>query len=188
MFPLVTGALGALGVLGNLLQPQATAATNKATATAQDFLTGAASEPAGSSSPSNATSCAGGCRFSPGTMASLIDLQSQQSGDTLPGGATSPFQGLFKQIDSNGDGGISQPELEQAMGSGNSAIADALFAKLDTNGDGSVSQDELATALRNAHRHHHHHHHWQETQTADPPTGGTGTTDPTTSTTATAGA
>jgi Ca2+-binding EF-hand superfamily protein len=71
-------------------------------------------------------------------------------------------QNLFSQIDSNGDGSISQGELEQAVtgAGGTKAAADALYAKLDPNNTGSVSEQQFAQAFSQAapHAHHHHHH------------------------------
>ena len=68
---------------------------------------------------------------------------------------------LFSELDTNGDGQISQSEFETALGNDgiDKSSADALFAKLDTNGDGSISQSELASAQRAAGHHHHHHMH-----------------------------
>jgi len=92
--------------------------------------------------------------FSNGTMAALMALQGQ--GANGAGGA----QGLFSQLDTDGDGSISQSEFESALGQSgvDKSSADALFAKLDQNGNGSVSQSELSSA---AHRGHGHGHHMQ---------------------------
>jgi hypothetical protein len=57
---------------------------------------------------------------------------------------------MFSQTDSNGDGAITQSELEQAVtkAGGSTAGADALYAKLDPNGTGSVSQQQFIDALQ----------------------------------------
>jgi hypothetical protein len=59
-------------------------------------------------------------------------------------------QNMFAQIDGNGDGAITQSELEQAVtaAGGDKAGADALFAKLDPNGTGSVSQQQFIDTLQ----------------------------------------
>jgi Ca2+-binding EF-hand superfamily protein len=59
-------------------------------------------------------------------------------------------QNMFTQIDSNGDGSITQSELEQAVtaAGGSTAAADALYAKLDPNGTGSVSEQQFIDALQ----------------------------------------
>ncbi|HEY6258713.1 MAG TPA: EF-hand domain-containing protein [Xanthobacteraceae bacterium] len=59
-------------------------------------------------------------------------------------------QNMFAQIDSSGDGSITQSELEQAVtaAGGSKASADALYAKLDPNGTGSVSQQQFIDALQ----------------------------------------
>src|SRR5215469_5239862 len=77
----------------------------------------------------------------------------------------SPFaqlaQTLFSQIDTNGDGSISQSELEQAVtaAGGTTQAADALYAKVDPNNTSGVTEQELAQALSTLIPHHHHHHH-----------------------------
>jgi Ca2+-binding EF-hand superfamily protein len=92
----------------------------------------------------------------------LIGYQAQGwpgASGTPPGGQLA--QSLFAQIDSNGDGTISQSELEQAVtnAGGSKDAADALYAKLDPNGTGSVSEQQFAQALFQSLPHHHHHHH-----------------------------
>jgi hypothetical protein len=59
-------------------------------------------------------------------------------------------QNMFAQTDSNGDGAITQSELEQAVtkAGGSKAGADALYAKLDPNGTGSVSQQQFIDTLQ----------------------------------------
>jgi Ca2+-binding EF-hand superfamily protein len=59
-------------------------------------------------------------------------------------------QNMFAQTDLNGDGVITQSELEQAVtkAGGSTAGADALYAKLDPNGTGSVSQQQFIDTLQ----------------------------------------
>jgi Ca2+-binding EF-hand superfamily protein len=69
------------------------------------------------------------------------------------GAGNSPLQiaqNMFTQVDSNGDGAITQSELEQAVtaAGGDKAGADALYAKLDPNGTGSVSEQQFIAALQ----------------------------------------
>jgi Ca2+-binding EF-hand superfamily protein len=76
-----------------------------------------------------------------------------------------PLSNLIAAIDSNGDGAISQSELEtyiQKLG-GTSAEADALFAGLNQGGTGDLTKTQLASDLQQAQpigasQHHHHHH------------------------------
>jgi Ca2+-binding EF-hand superfamily protein len=119
-----------------------------------------------------------GTGFSDQVQAQLIGYQAQGwpgASRTQPGGQLA--QSLFSQIDSNGDGAISQTELEQAVtkAGGTKEAADALYAKLDPNGTGSVSQQQLAQSLFQAFP-HHHHHHGGETSPASA-TGGSSATD-----------
>jgi Ca2+-binding EF-hand superfamily protein len=74
-------------------------------------------------------------------QAQMIDYQAQGwpgASASQPGGQLG--QSLFAHIDSNGDGSISQTELEQAVtgAGGTKAAADALYVKLDPNNTGSV--------------------------------------------------
>jgi Ca2+-binding EF-hand superfamily protein len=69
------------------------------------------------------------------------------------GAGNSPVQiaqNIFTQIDANGDGAITQGELEQAVtaAGGDKSGADALYAKLDPNGTGSVSEQQFTDALQ----------------------------------------
>jgi Ca2+-binding EF-hand superfamily protein len=94
-------------------------------------------------------------------QAQMIGYQAQGwPGASQPGGQLA--QSLFSQIDSNGDGAITQSELEQAVtaAGGTKAGADALYAKLDPNNAGSVSEQQFAQGLSQAAppAHHHHHH------------------------------
>ena len=108
-----------------------------------------------------------GSGFSDQMQAQLIGYQAQgwpgasgpQAGGPQPGGQLA--QSLFSQIDGNGDGSISQSELEQAVtkAGGTKEGADALYAKLDPNGTGSVSEQQFSNSLTQAMPHHHHHHH-----------------------------
>jgi Ca2+-binding EF-hand superfamily protein len=68
-------------------------------------------------------------------------------------GGSNPFaifqQNLFNKIDSNGDGSITQSELEQAVttAGGTTKAADALYSQLDPNKIGSVSAQQFSQNL-----------------------------------------
>jgi Ca2+-binding EF-hand superfamily protein len=118
-----------------------------------------------------------GSGFSDQMQAQLIGYQAQGwpgASGPQPGGQLA--QSLFSQIDGNGDGAISQSELEQAVtnAGGTKAGADALYAKLDPNGTGSVSEQQFAQSLNQAMPHHHHHHHGGGEQTGQTDGGGPG--------------
>lgn len=55
--------------------------------------------------------------------------------------AAGPFHGVFVQVDLDGDGFISEPELRQRV------IDETRMDMLDRNGDGRVSEGELTSRL-----------------------------------------
>jgi EF-hand domain pair len=90
--------------------------------------------------------------FSLEAMTALIDAQAQASGTS---GMSAQQQKVFGKLDADGDGSVSQSEIENAFGADNKQLADAVFAKLDKNGDGAVSASEFAAGTVREGRHHH---------------------------------
>src|SRR6185295_2657083 len=84
-------------------------------------------------------------------MGALIAAQEHGSG-------LSPMQQrVFSELDTDGDGKITQSELETDFGAGNKKLADAVMGKLDTNGDGAIDPSEFAAKTKKSlHRHEHH--------------------------------
>jgi Ca2+-binding EF-hand superfamily protein len=160
-------ALGALSSAMDLLQSLSASKSSSSQATG---FTQAAANPfdfsstaTTSTSPGQASG-SGSSAFSPispETMSALLAAQSQSSTATTPA-PTDPnaaLNNLFSQLDTNGDGQISQSEFENALGAGgtNLAQADQVFGQLDKNGDGSVSPSELSSALKGKGHHRHSH-------------------------------
>ena len=145
MFP-ITAGLGALSYLTSLLQSSAShgSTSNNALTQLANTLDGNQSPTTSNPPASSGTQPA----FDSGMLASLLSLQSQQSG------GTTGKSGLFSQLDTDGDGQISKTDFESALSADgvDTSSADALFSKLDTNKDGVVSPSELRAA-----RHGHHH-------------------------------
>ena len=125
--------------------------------------------------------------------ATLIADQSQQTSGTQTsdtqscdtGTCADPGSGLaqavFSKIDSDGDGSISEAELEQAgaqVGATTQA-ADSLYAQLDPNNTGKVDQQTFTDAFTQALREHHHHGHHQvaDSTSTDSSTTTSSTTD-----------
>ena len=80
----------------------------------------------------------------------LTSLFNADGDDTAGTSPTQVAQNIFSQIDSNGDGSISQSEVEQAVTSagGTTQGADALYSQLDPGNTGSVSEQQFLSALQ----------------------------------------
>ncbi|HEY4265371.1 MAG TPA: EF-hand domain-containing protein [Micropepsaceae bacterium] len=110
-------------------------------------------------------------------MALLVQLQQQSPTDGTQASAAQPaandpVQKLFSAMDGNGDGTVSQKEMETYIGSqgGTQAQADALFSSLTQNAgaqdasgqnaSAGISEQQLgADVSQTQHAGHHHHHH-----------------------------
>lgn len=89
-----------------------------------------------------------------------------------------PVQSLFSAMDQDGDGTVSQGEMEtyiEAKG-GTQSEADTLYSLVTQNGAEALSEQQLASQVppspggpqgAQGHRHGHHHHHVSATDTAD---------------------
>jgi Ca2+-binding EF-hand superfamily protein len=99
----------------------------------------------GAASASDGSSATGG-----GSAADALTSLFNADGGGAGNSPTQIAQNMFAQTDSNGDGAITQSELEQAVtnAGGSKAGADALYAKLDPNGTGSVSQQQFIDTLQ----------------------------------------
>ncbi len=81
---------------------------------------------------------------------------------------------LISAIDTDGDGSVSQSEMESYIEGkgGTQAQADSLFSALNQGNTGNLTQTQLASDLQNApgpngmHGHHHHHHGDQQQASA----------------------
>ena len=115
------------------------------------------------------------------TLLALVALQAQNGGSAASGGSTAssdPVQKLFSAMDSDGDGTVSQSEMESYIEKqgGTQGQADSLFSAIDqtnsaTGGSSGVSESQLASAVsqaqqvQQAHGGHHHHRHKSEATT-----------------------
>jgi Ca2+-binding EF-hand superfamily protein len=121
-------------------------------------------------------------------MNALLSAQGDAQTPLVNGDAFSTQ--LFGLLDTNGDGSISQSEMDSIFNkNGDTTKADAIFAKLDANHDGSVSPDELTNALSGQGQagqggqgqevhHRHRHHHLADLIGANSPAGGGNSNDP----------
>ncbi len=143
-----------------------TSSTSSTTASATAFTT--------STSPAADTALTGSSKAQLSdqilNLLTMMQAGSSANGTTSATGSTTasdPLSSLVSAIDSDGDGSISQSEMEsyiEGLG-GTQSQADALFNGLNQNGSGNLTtatlQSDLqsAGAAHHAHGHHHHHHH-----------------------------
>jgi Ca2+-binding EF-hand superfamily protein len=107
-------------------------------------------------------------------LGALVMMQAQNGASTTStptGGSTNPIDQVFASLDSNGDGSISQSELETAIEGvgGTAAEADQIYTALGGTSTTGISQSAFETAAQSGlsflgqmagvHGHHHHHHH-----------------------------
>jgi Ca2+-binding EF-hand superfamily protein len=101
-------------------------------------------------------------------------MQLTQNSDAASSGASAadPVQQLFSAMDSDGDGEVSQSEMESTVEKfgGTQAQADSLFNSLSqtsasTGTASGISESQMQSALSSAQQAHgggrHHHHHMQ---------------------------
>jgi Ca2+-binding EF-hand superfamily protein len=127
----------------------------------------------GASPANNTLTGTGSASISSQILNLLIQLQ-QQAGSSAGSSASSttsaststmanPIDQLFSSLDTNGDGEISQSEMEGAIENlgGTQDQADALYSQLSQNGSSGIDEQQLASAAAPQHgggSHHHHHH------------------------------
>ena len=104
-----------------------------------------------SATPAQGSNTGAAPPFGLDAMSALIAAQERSSG-------LSPMQQkVFSELDTDGDGKITQSELKTDFGADNRKLADAVMGKPDTNGDGAIDQSEFAAKTKKSlHRHGHH--------------------------------
>ena len=166
-----------LSSLMSALSPTSSSDSSSTASASAMAMTGATPTP---SDGSNALTGSATGTLSGEILTSLMALQ-QQSGDASPASATSssassdPLQQLFSAMDTNGDGSVSQGEMEsyiEGIG-GTQTQADSLYSALSQNGASSsaaastgtagISESQMSGAVSQAQAAHHggggHHHH-----------------------------
>lgn len=103
--------------------------------------------------------------ITPDMMAVLQQVAAQEqskagSASPAPIRKSDALNGLFSQLDADGNAQISQTEFETALATAgtDTAEADKVFGKMDEDADGSVSSDEMCAALlKGSHRNGQHY-------------------------------
>lgn len=140
-------------------------------------ISGSAADPAAAASSNNNLSGSPKAQLSDQVLRLLTMMQDASNANAGAGGTSSTAIGassaqdglskLMSAVDTDGDGSISQSEMESFIEGkgGTQAQADALFSGLNQSNTGNLTQAQLASDLQNAtplqgrHGHHHHHHH-----------------------------
>jgi Ca2+-binding EF-hand superfamily protein len=137
-----------------------------------ESATNTTSTPDPTSSPSgdngsNALTGSNEAALSDQVMGVLVMMQmGSASGASSSAGATSPIDQAFAGLDTDGDGSLSQSELETAIGNagGSKDEADAMYSALGGTSSAGISQANFAQAAQagapqpgGMHGHHHHH-------------------------------
>ncbi len=99
-----------------------------------------------------------------GTLMQMQGASGTQAGSTQAGGTADPVQNLFNAMDTDGDGSVSQSEMESYLENAGATQgqADVLYTSLNANGaSGGVTESQMASATptQGAMPHHRHHHH-----------------------------
>ena len=113
-------------------------------------------------------------------LGALIGEQAQATDGSSGPSASSqdPVQSLFAAMDTDGDGTVSQTEMEAYIQNkgGTQTEADNLFSSLTQNGTTSLTESQLASQAQplsfggegvSGHHGHHHHHHHQTSSSTD---------------------
>lgn len=166
------GSSAASQLLATLLSKLASASSPSSASSSQSSMTGTVSAFQQAIPGDSGTSSAPPVSpLSGNVLEALIALQAQQGSSTqAPGASTNssnPVQQLFSAMDSDGDGEVSQSEMETYIegAGGTQAQADALYTSLDRNGSSGVTEIDMANAVSKSqqtqqpwHGHHHRHH------------------------------
>jgi len=117
------------------------------------------------SPPSNALSGSTTAQVSDTVLGVLVGMQQMSDGADSATSSNSPLDQVFQAMDTNGDGSVSQSEMETYLEQqgATQGQADAMYASLDQSGSGGVSESQMQTALQQGGQVHHggggHHHH-----------------------------
>ena len=102
-------------------------------------------------------------------------MQMQGASGATPTATSDPVQSLFNAMDTDGDGEVSQSEMESYLekNGATQSQADAVYGALNPNGNASgITESQMASDAQSAAatgptgHHHHHHHHAQSADSA----------------------
>ncbi|HZZ80365.1 MAG TPA: EF-hand domain-containing protein [Gemmataceae bacterium] len=124
--------------------------------------------PDSASQPCNALSGSPTAQVSDMVLGVLVGMQQMSDGSsstaTTTSSGSSPLDQVFSAMDTNGDGTVSQSEMETYLEQqgATQGQADAMYASLDQSGSNGISESQMQSALQQGGQVHHgggHHHH-----------------------------
>ena len=164
------GATAAAGAASQLLSTLLSKLSSSFTSSSSSSTTPALTSAMQQATPGDKPTTPAVPTFDAQTLMALVSLQAQNgSTASLIGSSNSsdPVQQLFSAMDSDGDGEVSQSEMESYVEKqgGTQEQADSLFGALtQTNPANGISESRMASAVSQAQRagrapgdHHHHH-------------------------------
>lgn len=120
------------------------------------------------SQPCNALSGSPTAQVSDMVLGVLVGMQQMSDGSSstaTTSSGSSPLDQVFSAMDTNGDGTVSQSEMETYLEQqgATQGQADAMYASLDQSGSNGISESQMQSALQQGGQVHHggggHHHH-----------------------------
>jgi Ca2+-binding EF-hand superfamily protein len=173
-----SGASQYLAELLSRLKASSTTSTDASSSTTS--TTSSSSSDSSQTDTSNAATGASAPTLSDQVISALVMMQAQNGGPPAAGSAPSdPLSQAFTSLDTNGDGTLSQSELETAIqnAGGTADEADTVFSALGGTASSGITEGSFAQAAQQAGpppggpggpqgAHHHHGHHHAQSQDA----------------------
>jgi Ca2+-binding EF-hand superfamily protein len=156
--------------LASLFSALQASPTSGATDTSTSTSAMSSTDDTSDAAPDNCLTGSSQAQLSGDILNTLIQIQGGSAGSTdasTTTGTTDPVQSLFSAMDTDGNGSVSQSEMEGYLESNGATQgqADAVYTALDPNGGSSgISESQMASAAQSSAPaggmpHHHHHHH-----------------------------
>lgn len=169
-----------LSALLSRLDQQSSSATQTSNETSTSSQTQSSGSPAitGDNRPSLSSMVLGALMWAQNDGGAGTGSATANSSSNSTSQSQDPVQSLFSSMDEDGDGTVSQAEMEKFIESkgGTASEADTLYGMVTQNGANALTEQQLASQVPpppggpngvGGGRHHGHHHHMSSTDGAD---------------------